>query len=425
MVQLGEVFGIATSIPKYTYVDRASLDKRFEYLLSRDQHIVIHGASKQGKTILCKKNLPENQCMPVRCGSNPTLEKIYIEILRLLGTHIPTEITKSFTIGAEGKGKASAGFKVPYLWSGTGEIEGSGNLEKSSESVYEPVGVNPESLGYLAEQIKKSKKKVVIEDFHYLPDTEKRRLAFDLKALWDNSVFFIVIGIWADQNLLTYYNGDLSGRVSEIDVQWTNGELEQVLRKGEEVLNFSLLDSIRQGILNDANQNVGLLQRIAEKYCFEADILESVKQTPAAKDVTNDLQALCRCRKTICNEESVRYRLFNESVSRGFRGSDASELKVYQRIVRVCIEASDSELCNGLHRDEIMTRINKSEPQVRLSDLSAALNRLDKLQADRRILPLILSYNPDSRKIQLVDRELLFYRKYGNPKWSWEEIDNR
>ncbi|MEH1830878.1 MAG: hypothetical protein V7L29_02045 [Nostoc sp.] len=65
-----------------------------------------------------------------------------------------------------------------------------------------------------------------------------------------------------------------------------------------------------------------------------------------------------------------------------------------------------------------MTRINKSEPQVRLSDLSAALNRLDKLQADRSISPLILSFNPDSRKVQLVDRELLFYRKYGNPRWS-------
>ncbi|MBN4001965.1 hypothetical protein [Nostoc sp. LPT] len=425
MVQLGEVFGIATSIPKYTYVDRASLDKTFKYLLSRDQHIVIHGASKQGKTILCKKNLLEYQCLPVRCGSNPTLEKIYLEILRLLGTHIPTEITKSFTLGAEGKAKASVGFKVPFMGSGTGELEGASNLEKSSENVYELVGVNSDSLGYIAEEIKKSNKKVVIEDFHYLPDVEKRRLAFDLKALWDNSVFFIVIGIWADQNLLTYYNGDLSGRVSEIDVQWNNAELEEVLRKGEEVLNFSFVDSIRQGILNDANQNVGLLQRIAEKYCFEADILENLKQTHAVKDVIKDLQALHRCRKVICNEESVRYRQFNESVSRGFRGSDASELKVYQRIVRVCIEASDSELCNGLHRDEIMTRINKSEPQVRLSDLSAALNRLDKLQADRSISPLILSFNPDSRKVQLVDRELLFYRKYGNPRWSWEEIDNR
>ncbi|ODG98025.1 hypothetical protein A4S05_00995 [Nostoc sp. KVJ20] len=416
MVQLSEVFGIATSIPKYTYVDRASLDKTFKYLLSRDQHIVIHGPSKQGKTILRKKNLQEQHCLTVQCRSNSTLEQIYLEILRLLGTHIPTEITKSFTLGAEGKGKASAGIKVPFIGSGTGELEGSGSIEKGSESVYEPVGLNPESLGYIAEQIKKSNKRVIIEDFHYLPDEEKKRLAFDLKALWDNSVFFIIIGIWADQNLLTYYNGDLSGRVSEIDVQWTKSELEEVLSKGENALNFYWEKNIKQEIIYDANQNVGLLQRIAEKYCFEADVLECL---PQVKNLT-DLEPLHRCRIAICNEESVRYRQFSESVSYGFRIS-GSNVSVYQRIIRVCIEASDLELYNGLHQNDLLNRINQLEPQVRSSDLTKALERLDRLQADRSISPLIFSYNPDSRKVQLVDRELLFYRKYGNPNWSWEE----
>ncbi|MEO0683942.1 MAG: hypothetical protein AAFY76_02570 [Cyanobacteria bacterium J06649_11] len=417
MVKLSEVFGIATSIPKYTYVDRANLDKTFKYLLTRDQHIVIHGASKQGKTILRKKNLPEQQCLTVQCRSNSTLEQIYFEILRLLRTNIPTEITKIVTIGAEGKGKASGNIKIPWVCSGTGELEGSGSLERTSESVYEPVGVNPESLGYIAEQIKKSNKKVVIEDFHYLPDEEKKRLAFDLKALWDNSVFFIIIGIWAEQNLLTYYNGDLSGRINEIDVQWTNEELKEVLEKGEQALNIRFAQNIKSKILNDANQNVGLLQRIAETYCFESNIFEKQKKL----EFLCDDRALISCRKTISNEESVRYRQFIDAVSRGFKNSESSELKIYQRIVRVCIESSDEELCNGLNRETILTRIKEIEPQVRLSDLSAHLNRLDKLQADRSISPLILSYNRDSRKIQLVDRELLFYRNYGNPIWAWEE----
>ncbi|MEA5580711.1 hypothetical protein VB620_05065 [Nodularia harveyana UHCC-0300] len=416
MTKLSEVFGIATSIPKYTYVDRAKLDTTFEYLLKRDQHIVIHGASKQGKTILRKKNLPEQDCLTVQCRSNSTLEQIYIEILRLLGTNIPTEFTRSHTLGAEGKSKASAGIK--FVVSGTGEIEGGGSFEKSSEAVYEPVGMSPESLGYIAEQIKKSNKRVVVEDFHYLPDDEKKRLSFDLKALWDNEVFFIIIGVWADQNRLIYYNGDLSGRVSEIDVQWTRPELEEVLSKGEKALRFSFVDNLKQGIINDANQNVGLLQRIAEKYCFEAKILECLPQPK----VIGDLDSLHRCRIAICSEESVRYRQFSEAVSHGFRSSDSS-VTLYQHIVRVCIEASDSELISGLHHNELLTRMNQSENRVRGSDLTKALERIDRLQADRNISPLILSYNRDSRTVQLVDRELLFYRKYGHPIWSWQEAD--
>ena len=228
----------------------------------------------------------------------------------------------------------------------------------------------------------------------------------------------IIIGIWSEQNLLTYYNGDLSGRIKEIDVQWTKEELKKILEKGEQTLNIEFPQSIKQHFLNDANQNVGLLQRIAETYCFKYDILQRQKNK---RILTDDGSLLASCRKAISEEESVRYHQFSDTVSRGFKNSESSTLKIYQRIVRVCVETSDQELCDGLNREVILERINKSEPKVRLSDLSTHLNRLNKLQEERKISPLIISYNRDSRKIQLIDRELLFYRKYGNPTWPWEK----
>jgi hypothetical protein len=78
MPELHEVFGISTSIPKYTYVNRAGLDERFLYLLGSDRHIVIYGPSKQGKTILRKKVLPEERCVvvpAVRTGQSRTYTK--------------------------------------------------------------------------------------------------------------------------------------------------------------------------------------------------------------------------------------------------------------------------------------------------------------------------------------------------------------
>jgi hypothetical protein len=83
------------------------------------------------------------------------------------------------------------------------------------------------------------------------------------------------------------------------------------------------------------------------------------------------------------------------------------------------MEASDAELMNGVHYNMLLDRVQKYNPRVRQSDLTAALQRLNRLQEDRSISPLILSYNPKSRLVQLVDRELLFYRKYGNPVWPW------
>ncbi|AFY74418.1 hypothetical protein Syn7502_02434 [Synechococcus sp. PCC 7502] len=419
MTQLGEVFGIAASVPKHTYVDRAGLDGRFTYLVKQDRHIVIHGASKQGKTILRKKNLPENQSIVVQCGANSGRDLIYLEILRKLGSQIPTEVSKKLTLGAELQGKASSQLNIPFVGSAEVETNGSGSVERELGTLLSPIGIAPESIGFIAQEIKQSNKIVVIEDFHYLSEQEKINLAFDLKAFWDSQVFFIIIGIWADQNLLTYYNGDLSGRVEEIDIRWSLEELDQVLQKGSRVLNISFNPDIQAEIIDDANQNVGLLQRVAEKYCYESKIYESSLK----KQFLNNRDPLTKARTSICSEEAVRYQLFDDVVSRGLRDSGESELKVYQRIVRVCVEASSQDLRDGISRADLLTRVQAYEPRVRLSDLSAALNKIDKLQAVRSISPLILSYNPNTQKIQLVDREFLFYRKYANPSWSWEETD--
>ncbi|MGI9071505.1 MAG: hypothetical protein ACR2JB_09370 [Bryobacteraceae bacterium] len=87
-----------------------------------------------------------------------------------------------------------------------------------------------------------------------MPEEEKRSFAFDLKAFWDLGTFFIIVGIWAEHNLLTFYNSDLSGRIDEIDVQWADTELDGVLSKGEEALRIIIAPNVRQQIIGDANQ---------------------------------------------------------------------------------------------------------------------------------------------------------------------------
>ena len=98
------------------------------------------------------------------------------------------------------------------------------------------------------------------------------------------------------------------------------------------------------------------------------------------------------------------------------------ENRLYQHIVRVCIDCcSDIELCNGVHRDIIFERIKEIESAISKQNVINALKRLNKLQIDGHISPLVFSYNPDLKIIQLVDRKLLFYSKWGKPSWYWIE----
>jgi hypothetical protein len=241
MPKLNEVFGISNSIPQYTYVDRSGLDTTFAYSLQCDRHIVLHGGSKQGKTVLRRKNLPEDRSIVIQCNATTTRGDIYAQVLATLSISIPK--SSSTQSSATGEVGAKAGFSLLFLASS----EVKGKVAKGSETTqeYESVGMDVMNVHYIASAIKKSGRRVVIEDFHYLPEEEKRNLAFDLKAYWDLGTFFIIVGIWAEHNLLTFYNSDLSGRIDEIDVQWQDAELQTVLTKGEEALRIIIAPEIR------------------------------------------------------------------------------------------------------------------------------------------------------------------------------------
>lgn len=358
----------------------------------------------------------------MQCRATTTCTQIYEQVLADIGALTLVSSTESSSTSGEVKTKAAGSFGLPFMGA-KGEISGVAGLESGRTVTTQPISSGPGDLAFVSKSILASGKRAIVEDFHYMPEEEKRKLAFDLKAFWDLRTFFIIVGIWAEQNLLPYYNGDLSGRIDEIDVQWTSAELEQVLAKGEEALRILVVPEIRSQMIADANQNVGLLQRIAEKFCIHSGVFST---TDSAVSLTLGSQsALDRCRTEICSEEASRYRQFADALSRGFKSNEESELKVYQNIARVAIESSDDELRDGLHYDTLYDRVHQLNDRVRRSDLTAALQRLNRLQQDRQVSPLVLSYNEKSRYVQLVDRELLFYRKYGKPIWPWMENNDQ
>lgn len=418
MPTLNEVFGINSAIPTYTYVDRQGLDGRFQYLLSTNRHIVLYGASKQGKTSLRRKQLPEDRSLVIPCKPDFKVEDIYLEIRRQLGLSDTAQhrVKKILSGGTNVDAKGKAG--IPFFAEGEITAKGNINAARESESTKVPVQ-NGLSLVALAGEINRAGKRIILEDFHYLAEDERRRLAFDLKTFWDYSVFFIVVGVWAEQNLLTVYNNDLSGRVEEIDVRWSDDDLRLVLNRGERALDFCLSENIKAQMVTDSNGNVGLLQRIAEQVCLSAGIVNS----EAATAEIADQRHVESYRSSICSGQEIRYHGFVELVSKGFKDPERTKLKMYHHLVRVCFMADEQELLLGLDRQVILSRIQKFEPDANMTVLSAALSRVNRLQAERRISPPVLCYNGIARNISLVDREFLFFRRNTKRAWPWDQPD--
>jgi hypothetical protein len=84
------------------------------------------------------------------------------------------------------------------------------------------------------------------------------------------------------------------------------------------------------------------------------------------------------------------------------------------------------ELLNGIDSRELLKRIETADADanIRQSDLTQALDRVDRLQVKIGVRPLVLTYNRDRRRLFLADRSFLFYRQYGRPTWPWEKDDS-
>ena len=63
-MKTADVFGVSNE-QVATYIERENVDTKFLDGLNRNKHIIIFGASKQGKTALTNKHLDEKQFVRV------------------------------------------------------------------------------------------------------------------------------------------------------------------------------------------------------------------------------------------------------------------------------------------------------------------------------------------------------------------------
>ncbi|HOZ13880.1 MAG TPA: hypothetical protein PK784_03760 [Tenuifilaceae bacterium] len=408
--RLDEVFGIQSDLPKYTYVNRSKLDERLEYLLKTQRHIVIHGASKQGKSSLRKKVLKDIQNEVIQCLPDKKIKDILLDIQRSLNPYFTSE--KREGTENELSGKGSGEIEIPLTAKFGGEA---GYTRKDvCEETQQRVGGFEKDVKHIKQLLEQNKRRIILEDFHYLDEETRKDMAFYLKSFFEEGIYIIIIGIWSEQNLLTYYNGDLSGRVEEIDLSWENKDLLEVLKKGEKALNIKFSDNVKTELVNSSFNNVGLLQRLAERLCFENGITES--KSYFSKSLISNVAKVTPSRHKVINDIRQRYIKIYDVFSRGY---EKTELEVYFNLFKAISIMPKEKLIKGIPLNDVLSNIQKFNDKIRLSDLTAALNRTERLQSSRGITPMLIMYNENLREVHLVDREFLFYKEFGNPDWEW------
>lgn len=407
-----DVFGMSNEILTDSYVDRGQLDNQLTQLLQKRVHIAIRGASKSGKSWLRQRVISD--ALPVQCRLGYKTVDVFRDALSQLDIQLTVESSTKSQF--KGRVEANGELGIKLLLKVGGKAEAETLSEASDKNV--PVGRDINDLRFVADLIKASGRRLVVEDLHYMDSEERESLAFDLKALWDYGCFIVVVGVWGDANMLIDLNSDLSGRVEEITVDWQADDLRKILEQGGEALGIEFSRNLQNKVVVDAFGNAGLLQRLILRTLEEAKI-EFELDSPIKFDNVDSYDAAAMA---VADQLNGVYQRFSERVAAGIRTRNEAT-GIYAHAMAVIIEeTSDSDHISGIPVDDIYEKAHKRQPRIQKSNLKSILRKIDGLQCDKAGRGLVVTYENNDEKVLNVDRQLLFYRKYVTVKWPWEDL---
>lgn len=406
--RLDDVFGVARGLP-LNYVVRDSVDGSLVDALAREQHIVIYGSSKQGKTCLRKYNLKDHEYIVVTCSNKWTLAQLHSAILKAAGYVIEGTTTRA--VSGETKISAKLGMGFNFFGNKVDASVGADAADGTkTEMSTQPMELDPADVNDIinALLIAQCSHFVVLEDFHYLPEDTQKDFAVALKAFHEDSAYcFIVVGVWRDQNRLVQQNGDLTGRVVAIDAdKWTGDELDSVIEQGEALLNIKFDDDFKEHLLDGCFDSIYVVQESCRKACESAGVFQRQKHRAIVGGNAIDLI------KSAVDAHSARYNGFIINFSIGFQ---TSTLEMYRWLLWPVLKADVADLERGLKYGDLRLAIDERHPEAPINpgNITQALLSTASLQVGKMaIKPIILDYDQTNRRLNVVDRSFLIWLQH-------------
>jgi Cdc6-like AAA superfamily ATPase len=416
-----QVYGVSNELID-TYIERENVDESFTKGLQKNKHIIVYGASKQGKTSLTNKHLSENDCVKVNCSPFSTTLDIYKSIARQLDIEIIETKEVTTTIGGEATIGLKAKVRIPFFGGGDVETQAKASKDKENSESFKLIDYNlalAQDLSELLKEIKFSKR-IILENFHYLNEEIQKQLAIDLRIFEDYNILFIILGIWREKNRLAQFNGDLVDRLIEVPVEpWEKDDLKKIVVEGFPLLNTNL-ESIVDYIIDSCFDSVGVFQEICKEACYAAGVNETQENTVVIKKEHVDSAI-----EKKLEDYSSRHIRCLESFIEQKRSSQETPLYIPYYFIKILFQEPIDVIIQGLKRKPLQDKIKEihHRPEdVRPSDMGYFLKNIVSSQISKSISPPIFDYDNSTSSIKIIDSTFYFFIKNSNRNEVIEEL---
>ena len=428
-LKLNEVFGVSKQRVQ-SYLERAAVDGFFVKALGSDNHIIVYGSSKQGKTSLVDKHLPYESNVLVSCTPKFEPIDIYKSILRNENIQLESgsehETSTAFKLAVTTRFKAV----LPFLGSGEAGLGGETGAGSSRRTRQSTIQVNlalPQDITTLLRKVA-FKKFIILENFHYLSIEAQKTLAFDLRSFQELGVRFVILGVWREKNRLTQFNGDLQDRIIEVPVEpWSTQEFREVIGIGSAKLHIRIDTAIQEKLIESAFDSIGVVQELVKEVCFGAGVEEDQEHTREITDPVHLQKAVDK--KT--GDYSARHLRALEDIAEGRKSKRATEdsvpLYLPYYTVKAWLNFPFDQVVKGIRREQLEEQIKKDHHRakdVRPSDMSNLLHNFAELQSEKGIVPPIFDYDQNTRTMRVVDSTFYFFLRHVDKTQVLRNIEN-
>jgi hypothetical protein len=404
-----EVFGVSNE-EILSYIERNDVDDLFTNGVSQNKHIIVFGSSKQGKSALVNKHLSEENLIRINCVPRSRPSDIYKSILRQLNVAFEQESSTQTLNGFANKGGLKVKVNVPLF----GEVEGniSGQTEKSQSSIikYQTIEYNLELPQDISEILKKIgfKRRIVLENFHYLDEETQREFSFHLRNFEDYNILFVILGIWKEKNRLAQYNGDLQDRLIEIPVEpWVKDDFIKVVKGGEPLLNVSFKNVIDR-LSTESFDSIGVFQELCKECCLAA----GVKETQMEMLFIEESHLNTAIEKKLEDYSGRHIRSLESFIEQKTKSSEKTPLFLAYYFIKVLLSHNFDDIVEGMKRKQIqesIQSIHHRPEDVRPSDMSNFLHNVKENQLKKKINPPIFDYDLSIRTLKIIDSTFYFF----------------
>lgn len=272
-LRVSDVF-VPGRLPAHTYNPREHLQLEIrlqDYIEEAGDILTVAGPTKTGKSVLLQHVL-DNPAWVDSQGID-SVNVLWTRLADELGvwSRVGLEVSRSDTGEAHLEGEG--GF-APVAKLGAGGKYAVTDATGDNYSVERPLGPA------VKEALRRTRRPVVIDDFHFVARGVQREIVRALKPLVLAGVPIMLVSISHRLRDVVAAEPDMGGRVRTLDVSfWELEDLLVISRKGFEVLNIEDVDdAIGQRLASESYGSPHLMQQFCREVCKGDGIRESLHE---------------------------------------------------------------------------------------------------------------------------------------------------